>query len=201
MQMITDVETLEQHYGTPAKASTVKVATQLTAEYAHWIGASRFCALGTIGPEGTDVSPRGDDGPVVQISDPKTLMMPDWHGNNRLDSLRNIVRDPRMSLMFFVPGSNNVVRVNGRAHLTADDALRASFARDGKSPRTVIVIEVAEIYFQCARALVRSGLWRAEDESAGLPTAGGFLAAMTKGEIDGTSYDAGWSERASKTLW
>ena len=110
---VRDIAALEALYGTPGKASLIKVRDRLTPTYRAWIMASRLCVVSTIGPNGTDGSPRGDDGPVVQELDPQTVLMPDWRGNNRMDTLRNIVADGRISLMFMVPGSNNVVRVNG----------------------------------------------------------------------------------------
>ncbi|HQU68473.1 MAG TPA: pyridoxamine 5'-phosphate oxidase family protein [Albidovulum sp.] len=201
MRFIASVEELEGHYGTPGEASLLKVARRMTPAYRDWIGRSRFCILSTVGPEGTDASPRGDDGPVVMELDPGTLALPDWKGNERVDSLRNIVRDPRVSVMFLVAGSNNVVRVNGSAHVTADEDLRQRFARDGKLPRSVVVIGIAEIYSQCARALMRAGLWTSGDQSAGLPTAGGILSELTEGRIDGAAYDEAWPARAAKTMW
>ena len=117
---IEDIAALEALYGTPGEASLVKVTDRLTPEYRAWIEAAPFCALATLGPEGLDCSPRGDDGPVVQVVDARTLALPDRRGNNRLDSLRNIVEDGRVALMFMVPGANTVVRLNGRAWLTAD---------------------------------------------------------------------------------
>jgi hypothetical protein len=201
MRFIDTIAELETHYGLPAEAALVKVARRLTPSYRAWIGQSRFCILSTVGPEGTDASPRGDDGPVVREIDPGTLALPDWRGNNRIDSLRNIVRDPRASLMFLVAGSTNVVRVNGTARLTADEALRTSFARDGKRPRTVIVLSIAEIYSQCARALLRARLWTDGDRSADLPTVGDILAEMSQGRIDGAAYDADWPGRAGESMW
>ena len=133
--------------------------------------------------------------------DDKTLAMPDWRGNNRLDSLKNIVRDGRVSCMFMVPGSINVVRVNGQAHVTVAPDMLARFNRKGILPRSVIVIDVGEVYFQCARALVRAGLWTSGDESAGIPTAGEMLSAVTAGEIGGTDYDKDWPGRAKATMW
>ena len=173
----------------------------MTPLYRKWIMSSKLCVLSTVGPEGTDGSPRGDDGPVVQEIDPGTLAMPDWRGNNRLDSLRNIVIDGRVSLMFLVPGSNNVVRVNGKAWLTADEALRRRFARGERLPATVIVIEIAEIYTQCARALMRAGLWDASAEVQDLPTVGEILAEVSDGEEGGAPYDAAWGARAARTMW
>lgn len=201
MEFLDTLEALESHYGTPGPAATRKVARQMTPLYRKWIMASRFCVLTTVGPEGTDGSPRGDDGPVVTELDPQTLAMPDWRGNNRIDSLRNIVRDGRVSLMFLVPGSNNVIRVNGTAKLTVDASMLTRFARDGKEPRTVTIITIAEIYSQCARALMRARTWTAGDESADLPSVGDLLAEMTKGEIDGKAYDAEWPGRAATSMW
>ncbi|WP_170369787.1 pyridoxamine 5'-phosphate oxidase family protein [Ruegeria arenilitoris] len=201
MQYINDITALEALYGTPGAASMRKVARQLTPLYRKWIMASRLCVLSTVGPEGVDGSPRGDDGPVVTELDPGTLALPDWRGNNRLDSLLNIVRDPRVALMFMVPGSNNVVRVNGTARLTADADLRARFEKKGKQPATVIVIEIWEIYSQCARALMRAETWTGGDHSAGLPTVGEILAEVSQGEEGGARYDREWGARAAKTMW
>lgn len=200
MDFIEDIETLEGLYGSPGAASLRKVARQMTPLYRQWIAASRFCVVSTVGPEGTDGSPRGDDGPVVLELDPGTLALPDWRGNNRLDTLCNIVSDGRISLMFMVPGSNTIVRVNGTAKLTTDDALRARFERAGKRPATVAVITIGEIYTQCARAPMRAGLW-ARDDSAGLPSVGEILAEMTQGEEGGQAYDSAWQARAEKTMW
>ncbi|MCI2399538.1 pyridoxamine 5'-phosphate oxidase family protein [Aliiroseovarius subalbicans] len=199
MEFLTP-ETLQALYGTPGEASLVKVADRLTPCYRKWIAASRFCVLSTVGPEGTDASPRGDDGPVVACLDPHTLALPDWRGNERIDSLRNIVRDPRVSLMFMVPGSNNVVRVNGMGRVTADADLCARFEKSGKQPRSVIVIRIHEVYSQCARAVMRAGLW-SRDDAAGLPSIGDMLREMTDGKFDGKSYDRDWAGRAARTMW
>lgn len=201
MQWINDISELEQLYGQLGAASLRKVAGRLTAEYRKWIMASRFCVISTVGPEGTDGSPRGDDGPVVLELDEHTLAMPDWRGNNRMDTLRNIVADGRISVLFMVPGSNNVVRVNGEAKVTTDDELRARFEFKGRQPRSVIVIHIAEIYSQCARAVMRARLWSGDDESAGLPTMGEILTALTDGEEGGATYDSEWGARAAKTMW
>ncbi len=201
MQWIEDIDALEALYGEPGEASLKKVARRMTPEYRRWIMASRFCVISTVGPEGADGSPRGDDGPVVLELDELTLALPDWRGNNRIDTLRNIVRDPRIALMFLVPGSSNAVRVNGEARVTADAGLIARFDRDGKAPRSVIVIRIQEIYTQCGRAILRSRLWSGEDESADLPTVGQILSAMTEGDFDGDSYDRDWAGRAAQTMW
>jgi hypothetical protein len=201
MDYIETLEDLEALYGEPGAPSLRKVARRMTPLYRKWIMASRLCVLSTVGPEGTDASPRGDDGPCVLELDPGTLALPDWRGNNRIDSLRNIVADPRVSLMFFVPGSNNVVRLNGQARITADADLRARFDRQGKQPATVLVIAIDEIYSQCARALMRAGTWAAGDESEGLPSMGEILAEQTNGEEGGKPYDDAWGARAAATMW
>lgn len=204
MHEITTLDALEALYQpAPVAASTVKVSDRITPHYAALIQASPFVALATVGPEGLDCSPRGDLPGFVRIADPKTLMLPDRRGNNRIDSLRNIVRDPRVALLFLIPGSGTTFRVNGRAVLSADPELLQSFAVDGKSPRTVMVVTVEEAYFQCARAIVRSGLWKAESQvdPSTLPTPGAMLAAATAGTVGGEDYDRAWPERAAKTMW
>lgn len=199
MSRIEDIAALEALYGQPGEAARVKVMDHVTPLYRDWIARARFCVLSTIGPEGTDGSPRGDDGPVVLIPDPKTLLLPDWRGNNRMDSLRNIVRDGRVSLLFMVRGANVAVRINGRAHLEVGE-ICARFEQQGKAPRSVIVIEAMEVYSQCARAIMRAGLWDGADDSAGLPSVGDFLAEAKAG-FDGAAYDAEWQGRAAKTMW
>ena len=200
MEWIDTIDALEGQYGTPSSVSLDKVATRLTPLYRKWIMTARFCVLTTVGDRGTDGSPRGDDGPVVLELDERTLAMPDWRGNNRLDSLRNIVTDGRVSLMFMVPGSNTIVRVNGHARLTADETLRARFEQKGRHPATVIVIRIAEVYTQCAKAPLRAGLWN-RDDSAELPSVGEILAEQTDGAQGGAEYDQAWGARAAKTMW
>ena len=200
MHRIEDIAELEALYGTPSDAALRKVAQRLTPAYRRWIAAARFCVISTVGPDGTDGTPRGDDGPVVLELDPGTLALPDWRGNNRLDSLRNIVSDGRISLMFMVPGDNAVVRVNGTAWLTDDAALRERFRRKSMLPATVAVIEIAEVYAQCPKALLRSGLW-GRDDSAATPSLGEILDEMTSGEIDAGAWEREYPERARNTLW
>ncbi|MXP65721.1 pyridoxamine 5'-phosphate oxidase family protein [Roseomonas sp. M0104] len=206
MAVIRTIEELEAIYGAldaVGEASTGKVADHVTPEYRRIIEAAPFVALATVGPEGLDCSPRGDRGQVVRVRDTRTLLLPDRRGNNRIDSLRNVVRDPRVALMFLIPGSGNALRVNGRAHLEAGPDLLASLAVEGKAPRTVMVIEVGEIYFQCARAIIRAGLWKPESQvaPASLPTPGQILARMTKGRAGGEAYDREWPERARNSMW
>ncbi|MBU2983570.1 pyridoxamine 5'-phosphate oxidase family protein [Lentibacter algarum] len=198
---VSDIRQLEELYGRPGSASLRKVAQQMTPLYRKWIMASRFCVVSTIGPDGTDGSPRGDDGPVVRELDEHTLLMPDWRGNNRMDSLRNIVADGRISLMFMVAGSDTIVRVNGLARVSVSDDLITRFNDRGRVPRSVIVVKIGEIYTQCARAPMRAGLWTSGDQSEGLPTAGEILAEQTAGEEGGKPYDDAWLERAKASLW
>ncbi|MBS8226629.1 pyridoxamine 5'-phosphate oxidase family protein [Vannielia litorea] len=200
MQVIESIEALEEIYGDAVKASLTKVARQITPLYRQWIGASRFCVLSTVGPEGTDGTPRGDDGPVVLELDAQTLALPDWRGNNRIDSLRNIVRDGRVSLMFMVPGAANVVRVNGRAVVAVEPGLLARFEKAGKQPRSVVVVTVEEVYFQCAKAIMRSELWRGEDESGKVPSAGQMIREADAA-FDAESYDDGYAEYAKPRMW
>ena len=203
MSIIATVEELEAIYGFPGEASTVKVADRITPSYRVLIEKSPFAALATSGPEGLDCSPRGDLPGFVRIHDDKTLMMPDRRGNNRIDSLRNIVRDPRTALLFLIPGSGSTLRINGRSRVSADRTLLDSFNVDGKTPRTVIVMTVEEIYFQCARAIVRSDLWNPDKrvDPKTLPTPGQILAEMSENRVGGGEYDRAWPERARQSLW
>ena len=200
MQAIESIEALEAHYGKVSPLALSKVCDHITALYQRWIKASRFMILSTVGPGGTDASPRGDSEEVVRIVDAKTLWLPDWKGNNRLDSLKNIVEDGRLSLMFMVPGSDIVVRINGKAIVTADNDVTGAFERDGKLPCTVTVVTVSEVYFQCAKALMRSGLWQVGDASTKIPTAGEFLQEQAP-EFAAASYDEGYLQYAKERLW
>lgn len=203
MTEITSVEQLEAIYGKPGETSLVKELDRLIPEYVAFIEASPFVALATSGPEGLDCSPRGDLRGFVRVADESTLLMPDRRGNNRVDSLKNIVRDGRVGLLFLVPGSGTTLRVNGMATLSIDPELCGSFAVDGQAPRSVIVITIQAVYFQCARAIVRSELWNPDRhvDPKGLPTPGKILAATSQARIDGEAYDAEWPERARKTMW
>ena len=203
MSAIATIEQLEAIYGQTNDASTVKVADRVTPSYRVMIEKSPFAALATAGPEGLDCSPRGDMAGFVRIHDEKTLMMPDRRGNNRIDSLRNIVRDPRVALLFLIPGCGNTLRLNGRAYVSADAELLASFKMEGKAPRSVIVMTVDEIYFQCARAIVRSDLWNPDKriDPKTLPTPGQILAEMSDNRVGGEDYDRAWPERARQTMW
>jgi PPOX class probable FMN-dependent enzyme len=202
MSIITSVEELKAIYEGVSEASIAKVTKVLTPEYRRMIETSPFMALATVGPEGLDCSPRGDLGGVVRIRDDATLLLPDWRGNNRIDSLLNIVRDPRVALMFLVPGSNTAMRINGRAVISAEPELLKSFEMDGRHPRSVTVITIHEVYFQCARALMRAELWNPERfvDPKSLPTPGNLLKAA-KADFDQETYDREWSARAARTMW
>jgi len=194
---------LESIYGQPLEAATVKEVNWITPHYRAYIEASPYAALATSGPEGLDCSPRGDRPGFVRVHDEKTLMLPDRRGNNRIDSLRNIVRDPRVALLFMIPGVGNTLRVNGRARLSIAPDLLESFAIEAKAPRSVTVIEVDAVYFQCARALVRSELWNPERhvDPKSLPSAGQILAALSNDRVGGATYDREWPGRAAATMW
>ena len=187
----------------PVAASLVKVTDHITPHYRTLIEASPFVALATAGPEGLDCSPRGDKPGFVRVADDRTLMIPDRRGNNRIDSLRNIINDPRVALLFFLPGSGTTFRVNGSATLSDEPGLLNSFTVDGHRPRSVIVVAVEAAYFQCARAIVRSGLWDPARHVVvtELPTPGEILAALSDDTVGGRRYDEEWPMRAAKTMW
>lgn len=202
MTILRTVEDLKAIYDGAVEASLLKVTTALTPGYRRMIEASPFVALATVGPEGLDCSPRGDLGSVVRVESDRLLALPDWRGNNRIDSLVNIVRDPRVALMFLVPGSNTTMRVNGTAVVSVDPDLLASFEMEGKHPRSVVLVTIDEVYFQCARALMRSQLWNPERfaDPKSLPTPGDLLQAA-KADFDRETYDRQWPERAATTMW
>jgi uncharacterized protein len=200
---ITSEDELNALYDAPVPTSILKEVDHITDDYRKLIAASPFAILATAGPEGLDCSPRGDPRGFVRVADAKTLMIPDRRGNNRIDSLRNIVRDPRVALLFLIPGIGTTMRVNGRAHLSADPDICASFAMQGKNPKCVIVITVDRAYTQCQKSIVRSNLWDpllhvAKSE---LPTVGEMMDRLSLGEFDGKAYDAEYPERMKRTIY
>jgi PPOX class probable FMN-dependent enzyme len=201
IEFIESIEELESTYGLPSDAALNKVTHKITSSYKDWIEKSSFCIISSAGSDGTDASPRSDNGQVVKILNDETITLPDWKGNQRIDTLRNIVKDKRVSLLFMVAGSNNVIRVNGQAKITTDDKLIKIFNNHKTYPKTVILIKVNEVYFQYARALTRANLWGCGDQSSGLPTPGSILKEITNGTFDGDAYDLSWSERYKKALW
>ena len=199
-ERVGSIAELEALYGTPPEAALRKVADRLTPAYARMLEAAPFVALATGGADGFDCSPRGDRGQVAFALDERRLAIPDRRGNNRLDTLRNIVADGRVAALFLLPGCDETLRVNGRAHLTTHAALRERFTVDGRAPVTIIVIEIVEVYFQCARALLRSDLWNARVDRAALPSAG-EMAKSAWGAFDAEGYDAALPARQATTLY
>ena len=203
MSIISTVDELESIYGKPVAVSLVKEVNWITPHYRAYIEASPFAVLASAGPEGLDCSPRGDVAGFLRVHDSRTLMLPDRRGNNRVDSLRNIVRDPRVALLLMIPGVGNTLRINGRAHLSTAPDLLTSFAIEGNTPRSVIVMVVDAVYFQCTRALLRSELWnpaRHVDPKT-LPSAGQILAALSQNQVGGDDFDQAWPERARQAMW
>jgi uncharacterized protein len=203
MTEITSEAALDSLYDAPVPTSILKEVDHITDDYKKLVDASPFAILATSGPEGLDCSPRGDPRGFVRVADPKTLMIPDRRGNNRIDSLRNIVRDPRVALLFLIPGIGTTMRINGRAQLTADAELCASFAMDGKNPKCVIVITVERAYTQCQKAIVRSKLWdpAMHVSKSELPSVGEMMERLSKGDFDGKAYDAEYPERMKRTIY
>ena len=201
--VIRDVAVLERLYGTPTETSIVKEADHIHPVYRPFIEAAPFFVLATNGESRLDTSPRGDAAGFVVVEDQHTLLIPDRRGNNRIDSLRNILHDPRVALLFLVPGVGETLRVNGRALLSVDPALLARFAVDGKEPRSVLVVKVDLVFFQCSRAIVRSALWDPERHvpRSALPSGGRILAALSADRVGGDEYDAALPARVRATLY
>ena len=200
---ITDLATLESLYGTPKGAAVAKEIDYLHEHYRRMIAASPFVVLATNGPDGVDTSPRGDPPGFVCVEDEKTLLLPDRPGNNRIDSLRNILSDPHVALLFLIPGIGETLRVNGRAAISIDPALLERFRMNGKLPRSVLVISVDTVFFQCSRAIFRSKLWEPERqiERSSLPSLGRMVADVSRSDFDAESYDKGLYERLKGSLY
>lgn len=200
---VTTEEELERLYGPPKERALLKQMDRLDEHARSFIRASPFLLLATCGPSGADCSPRGDAPGFVEVADDETLLVPDRRGNNRIDSLRNIVKNPDVGLLFLVPGADETFRVNGKARLSVDPGLLRRFDVRGRAPKTVLVVRVEEAFMQCSRALIRSDLWN-PDRFAGsrtLPSAGVMLAAHTGGRVDAAEYDARAAEEVPKTLY
>ncbi len=199
---VTSQEELALLFGSVAPASLAKEVAYIHPCYRSLIEASPFCVLATSGPDGLDASPRGDAPGFVVVEDDKTLLLPDRRGNNRIDSLKNIISDPRVALLFLIPGRGETLRVNGRAEIVLDPALRKRFAIDGNLPHCVLAVTVDSVFFQCARAVIRSKLWDpAPAQQAVLPSAGQILAALSDGAFDGAGYDSELPARQRSTLY
>src|SRR6516162_4012244 len=201
--LITTMDQLESLYGEKLPTSIIKEIDHINANYRKLIEASPFVAVATSGPEELDCSPKGDAAGFVRILDNKTLAMPDRPGNNRIDGFRNIVRDPRIALLFLIPGVGETLRVNGRASITTDPELMQSFAVNGKLPRCVTLVHVESVYFHCSKAIVRSKLWDAETkiDRKSLPSTGTIIAELSKGRLGGEEYDRALPERIKAQLY
>lgn len=200
---VRDLPTLTALFGPVGEASLHKEVAHLHPVYQRWIQASPFAVLATNGPHGLDASPRGDPAGLVTIQDEHTLLLPERRGNNRIDSLRNILHDPRVALLFLIPGVGETLRVNGRARITVNPALLQGLAHAQAEPKCVIEIKVESVFFQCARAIQRAALWAppAADARNAVPTAGAILSALTESAIDGTAYDQALPARQRATLY
>jgi len=200
---ITSIEQLEALYGTPVPRSIDKEIDHISDHYRAFIESAPFVVVASTGPDGLDCSPRGDPPGFVRVEDDKTVLIPDRRGNNRLDTLRNLVGDPRISLLFLIPGIGETLRINGRADISTNPDLCASFIMQGKAPVSVLVVTVDRIYFQCQKALARSRLWHedAQIPRSALPSTGEILQALSKDEFDGAEYDRGYPEHMKKTIY
>lgn len=200
---VTSVEQLEALYGKPLQRSLTKEIDYLSDHYRAFIEKAPFVVMATSGPEGLDCSPKGDPPGFIRVVDEKTVLIPDRRGNNRLDTLRNLVRDPRISLLFLIPGIGETLRINGRADIVTEPELCASFEMQGKIPTSVLVVTVDSVYFQCQKALVRSGLWSEEAKvpRSELPSTGAMLETLSKGDFDGAEYDRNYPEHMKQTIY
>ncbi len=202
-RQITTLEEIEALYGTPAGPSLAKEIDHISEHYRAFIEKAPFVVLATSGPGGLDCSPRGDPAGFVRVLDRKRVLVPDRRGNNRLDSLRNLIGDPRVSLLFLIPGVNETLRINGRARILVDEALAASFAINGKTPTVLLEVTADRVYFQCAKALIRSRLWASESQlpRSALPSTGQILAEITNKAIDAAEHDKAYPERLKQTIY
>jgi PPOX class probable FMN-dependent enzyme len=201
--LLTTAASLEAIYGPASDRSLWKEIAFLNADYQAFVQASPFIVLGSVGPQGTDCSPKGDAPGFVRVLDDRTVAIPDRPGNNRIDNLRNIVADGRVSVLFMVPGVAESLRINGRADISVEPALLASFTVNGKLPRSVIVVHIESAYFHCSKALVRSNLWDATRhvERSQLATAGQMLQGLTTADFDGRAYDLELPARLKTSLY
>ena len=201
--LVKTIEQLEALYGQPYGPAVVKEVDYITSGYRKLIEAAPFVAVATGGPEGLDCSPKGDAPGFVRILDDKTLAIPDRPGNNRIDGYRNILRDPRIALLFLIPGVGETLRVNGRASISIDPELMQSFAVNGKLPRCVLIVHIESIYFHCSKAIVRSKLWDAETkiDRKSLPSTGIIVAELSQGKLGGEDYDRAMPERIKAQLY
>ena len=203
MTIVRTVAELDALYDDPVPNAVIKELDHLLPEHVAYIDASPFVLLATSGADGLDCSPRGDPAGFVRVADERTILIPDRRGNNRLDTLRNLVVDPRIGLLFLVPGINVTLRVNGTAVLTTDEDLRRSFAMGDKLPATVMVVTTTAVYTQCPKALIRSHLWDPARhlDGADVPSVGQIMERITDGGIDGAALDAAYPDRVRQTIY
>ena len=201
--IITSTEMLEKVYSQSPEGAIKKEITYISDHYRAFIEAAPFVVIATVGPEGLDCSPRGDPAGFIRVADNHTVIIPDRRGNNRVDSLRNIVRDNRISLLFLIPGIGETIRINGTAKISTNPDLCATFSIQNKNPTSVIIVSLGSIYYQCPKALVRSKLWDPESiiPRGELPTTGNILESITKGEINGDNYDKAYPQRIKDTIY
>jgi uncharacterized protein len=198
---ISTLEELEALYGPVSELAKNKVTDRVDPRTAAFIAASPFLLLGTSGARGLHITPRGDAPGFVTVADPQTLILPDRRGNNRIDGLRDLMEDNRVSLLFLVPGVAETLRVNGTAHITTDPALRAVHVAQGKEPATLLVIAVRQLFMQCAKALMRSKLWDGRPRPEGVPTMGQLMASHMDGRVLAEEVDASYPERIRTTMY
>ncbi len=200
---ITEIAELERIYDTAAPSSIAKVTDHIHPVYRPFIEAAPFAVLATSGCAGLDVSPRGDPAGFIHIENNRTLLLPDRRGNNRIDSLRNILHDPHVALLFLIPGIGETLRVNGSAEISIEPELLTRFAVAGKLPRSILRIRVSRVFFQCSRAIIRSRLWdpSIQIERHLLPSTGNILREVSNSQIDGDAYDQALPERLKTTLY
>jgi PPOX class probable FMN-dependent enzyme len=201
--LVTTIEQLETLYGEKNPNSIAKEIDHINASYRKLIEAAPFVAIATGGPEGLDCSPKGDAPGFVRVLDEKTLAIPDRPGNNRLDGFRNILRDPRVGLLFLIPGVGETFRVNGRAEISIDPHLMQGFAVNGKLPRSVMIVHVETAYFHCSKAVVRARLWNEEAkiDRKSLPSTGTILSELSAGKLGGETYDREAPEKIKAQLY
>ena len=201
--LITTMDQLVALYEAPHGVAVAKEIDHVSAHYRAFIEAVPFFVLATAGPEGLDCSPRGDAPGFVRVHDERTLLVPDRRGNNRIDSLRNIVCDPRVALLFLIPGIGETIRVIGRAAISTDPQLTASAAVNDKAPACVIVVTVERVFYQCTKAIIRSKLWdpARHVERQSLPSTGTIMAVLTDGRLGGEEHDRTQHERTMSRLY
>jgi hypothetical protein len=201
--LITTIEQLEAVYGQPSGAALAKEIDHIAPVYRRLIEAAPFVAIATGGPDGLDCSPKGDAPGFVRVLDDKTLALPDRPGNNRIDGFRNLLKEPRIGLLFLIPGVGETLRVNGRAAISIDPELLASFAVNGKLPRCVLLVHVETVFFHCSKAIVRSKLWdeATKIDRKSLPSTGTIIAEVSNGRLGGADYDRAAPERIEKMLY